>query len=177
MLYGSNFSTDFGNFINLPLSEAPTTPPKEIITSSQIQIPSQLPPAITTPIAAQIPLVPIVQPHVQALPIVQPPHVQVPIVVEPPSKKNRSSKKRPRADMPSVPSPQEKVALPRDTLLNITSQSMERYVETLQTTRQLTNDDQKELKRQKRYLHTSPILFLFIIKHDQHSTNDDNYKR
>lgn len=151
LLYGSNFSVDFGTLINMPLSEAPTTPPKEILTA--IQIPSQLPPAITTPIAPQIPLVPIVQPHIQALPIVHPPHVQAPIVVEPPCKKNRaSSKKRPRADQPSVPSPQEKVALPRDTLLNITSQSMERYVETLQTTRQLTNDDQKELKRQKRLI-------------------------
>lgn len=144
--------------MNLPLSEAPTTPPKEIV-ATPIEIPSQLPPAITTPIAPQIPLVPIVQPPIQALPIVQPPHVQVPIVVEPPPKKNKSasSKKRPRSEVPSVPSPQDNVALPRDTLLNITSQSMERYVETLQSTRQLSNDDQKELKRQKRYAYTKSI--------------------
>lgn len=152
LLYGTNFTTDFGNFMNLPITDAPTTPPKEILLAS-IQIPSSLPVAITAPITTtpQI-LVPIVQPLIQALPIVQPPHVQVPIVVEPPKKARVSGKKRARAEVPNVPSPEENVSLNRDTLLNITSQSMERYVETLQTTRHLTNDDQKELKRQKRLI-------------------------
>jgi hypothetical protein len=128
LLYGSNLNSDF-NFMSSSL--APLTPPKQVVPTH---------------------IVPIVQPPSQAIPLVQPPqHVQVPIVVEPPSKKNRiSGKKRTRVDVPSVPSPQEKVALTRDTLLNITSQSMERYVETLQTTRHLSTDDQKELKRQKR---------------------------
>jgi hypothetical protein len=132
LLYGTNFNSDFGNFMNVPLSGAPSTPPKDTFSS----------------VPTQLPLMPVVQPQ----PIVTPPpHVQVPIVVEPPPKKNRaSSKKRARVEEPSVPSPQEKVSLPRDTLLNITSQSMERYVETLQTTRQLSTDDQKELRRQKR---------------------------
>lgn len=133
MLYGTN---DF-SFLSDSLSSAPFTPPKEVITQ----------PIIPT----HIPLVPIVQPPSQAIPIVQPPvHVQVPIVVQPPKKSRVSGKKRSRVDVPNVPSPQEQVALPRDTLLNITSQSMEQYVETLQTTRHLSTDDQKELKRQKR---------------------------
>lgn len=134
LLFGSN--SDYSFLSSASLSGAPLTPPKE---ATQPIVPTH------------IPLVPIVQPPSQAIPLVQPPHVQVPIVVEPPPKKNRvSGKKRTRIDVPTVPSPQEKVALPRDTLLNITSQSMERYVETLQTTRQLSTDDQKELKRQKR---------------------------
>lgn len=110
-------------------------------------------PIIPSPVQ-HIPLVPIVQPPIQALPIVQPPpHVSVPIVEPPLLRKNRAStKKRARSDMPNVPSPQEHVSLPRDTLLQITSQSMEKYVETLQTTRQLSHDDQKELKRQKRLI-------------------------
>lgn len=139
LLYGSNDVDVFDNsFMNVSLSGVPMTPPKEISNH---------------PI---IPLVPIVQPQsIQPIPIVQPPqHSQVPIVVNPPPKKNKvAGKKRPRTvDVPTVPSPQEKVSLPRDTLLNITSQSMERYVETLQTSRSLSNDDQKELKRQKRLI-------------------------
>eukprot|EP00026_Physarum_polycephalum_P004772 Phypoly_transcript_04796.p1 GENE.Phypoly_transcript_04796~~Phypoly_transcript_04796.p1 ORF type:complete len:601 (+),score=111.18 Phypoly_transcript_04796:104-1804(+) len=135
LLYGSNLNSDF-NFMSSSLSGAPLTPPKDI---TQPIVPTHI--------------VPIVQPPSQAVPLVQPPHVEVPIVVQPPPKKNRvSGKKRSRVEVPSVPSPQEQVALPRDTLLNITSQSMERYVETLQTTRHLSTDDQKELKRQKRLI-------------------------
>jgi hypothetical protein len=149
LLFGTN-STDYTNFslTDIPVSSVPITvspiSPKEVVQPIQHQ---------------QIPLVPIVQPPIQPLPIVQPPqssqaHVQVPIVEPPMLRKNRaSSKKRSRTeDMPVVPSPTDKVALPRDTLLQISSTSMEKYVETLQTSRQLSNDDQKELKRQKRLI-------------------------
>ena len=144
LLYDSN--SDF-NFMDASLSGVPLTPPKEFITQ----------PIVPTHI------VPLVQPPSQAVPLVQPLHVQVPIVVEPPPKKNRASgKKRTRVDVPSVPSPQEQVALPRDTLLNITSQSMERYVENLQSSRHLSTDDQKELKRQKRCVQPVICCFSFL---------------
>lgn len=152
LLFGTN-STDYTTFslTDIPVSSsaAPITPsispisPKEVVQPIQHQ---------------QIPLVPIVQPPIQPLPIVTPQssqaHVQVPIVEPPMLRKNRaSSKKRSRTeDIPVVPSPTDKVALPRDTLLQISSTSMEKYVETLQTSRQLSNDDQKELKRQKRLI-------------------------
>jgi hypothetical protein len=136
LLYGSNLNSDF-NFMSSSLTGVPSTPPKEPI--SQPIVPTHI--------------VPIVQPPSQAIPLVQPPHVQVPIAVEPSPKKNRvSGKKRTRVDVPTVPSPQDNVALPRDTLLNITSQSMEQYVENLQSSRHLSTDDQKELKRQKRLI-------------------------
>lgn len=125
--------------MNDSLVLAPSTPPKDIVQ----------------PIQHQISVVPIVQPPIQILPIVQPPpptSVNVPIIEPPLLRKNRaSSKKRSRnEDTPAVPSPQEQVSLPRDTLLQISSTSMEKYVENLQTSRHLTMDDQKELKRQKR---------------------------
>eukprot|EP01111_Echinosteliopsis_oligospora_P009674 TRINITY_DN2871_c0_g2_i1.p1 TRINITY_DN2871_c0_g2~~TRINITY_DN2871_c0_g2_i1.p1 ORF type:complete len:580 (-),score=150.59 TRINITY_DN2871_c0_g2_i1:105-1844(-) len=63
----------------------------------------------------------------------------------------RSSKKRPRSD-PSLLPTGEEVVLPRDTLLNITSQSMDNYVASLQNQRNLSQDEQKELKRQKRLI-------------------------
>ncbi len=130
------------------------------ITATELDTFSEL--TTATSKQALQPIVPQVLPPV--LPIVQPAHVQVPIVVEPPPKRNRASgKKRVRAEVPEVPSPQDNVALPRDTLLQITSQSMDKYVETLQTTRQLSTDDQKELKRQKRYSY-APFALLHVIK-------------
>lgn len=148
LLFGTN-TTDYASFslTDTPAVVAPTLtpPPKEVVQPIQHQ---------------QIPLVPIVQPPLHPLPIVQPPqpgsqaHVQVPIVEPPMLRKNRaSSKKRARTeDIPLVPSPNDKVALPRDTLLQISSTSMEKYVETLQTSRSLSTDDQKELKKQKRLI-------------------------
>lgn len=150
LLFGTS-STDYTTFSlndtpvpSAPITSVPLTSAKEVVQPIQHQ---------------QIPLVPIVQPPIHPLPIVQPPqqsqaHVQVPIVEPPMLRKNRaSSKKRARGeDIPVVPSPNDKVALPRDTLLQISSTSMEKYVETLQTSRQLSTDDQKELKRQKRLI-------------------------
>jgi regulator of replication initiation timing len=77
-------------------------------------------------------------------------------VIQPisPTKKVSRTKKRPRvSEPPPIPSPEQaEVALPRDTLLQISSQGMERYVENLSSTRALSMDDQKELKRQKRLI-------------------------
>jgi len=64
------------------------------------------------------------------------------------------SKKRARVaePLPSPTGPDAQVALPRDQLLSISSKSMDQYVETLSSTRSLSMDEQKELKKQKRLI-------------------------
>lgn len=125
LLYGSSFnSMDYTPFSTASLSPAAVvpTPKAEPYTATPPTPPN------CTATATSTPLVPL--------------------------KKVSRTKKRPRvSEPPPVPSPEKtEVALPRDTLLQISSQGMERYVENLASTRALSMDDQKELKRQKRLI-------------------------
>lgn len=132
LLYGSNFNSMDYNSFSMEIKSAPLSPPP-VVPVALVASPPQ--PSSPTP--------------TQSTP--QPTAAQIPSIIQ--SKKVSRTKKRPRvSEPPPIPSPEVDVALSRDTLLQISSQGMERYVENLSSARSLSMDDQKELKRQKRLI-------------------------
>eukprot|EP01112_Ceratiomyxa_fruticulosa_P014049 TRINITY_DN3_c0_g1_i4.p1 TRINITY_DN3_c0_g1~~TRINITY_DN3_c0_g1_i4.p1 ORF type:complete len:627 (+),score=171.25 TRINITY_DN3_c0_g1_i4:283-2163(+) len=67
-------------------------------------------------------------------------------------KKSRSAKRARPVDLPPPEKFNEGVTLPRDTLLSISSTTMDQLVDQIQSARPLSVDEQKEIKRQKRLI-------------------------